>query len=320
MNTQSKTTSSRAGIGGNATRWQRLAMTALAVGGVVGWMAAPAPAGAAEVIKLENAGTERCLNIHRGRHDFQGAPVTSYSCASTRDQRWELIRLRNGYVKLRNQGTGRCLNIHRGRHDYQGAPVTSYSCADTPDQEWDLMYLSNGRVKLRNLGSGRCLNIHRGRHDFEGGPATSYSCANTPDQEWSLTHVSGGVSCRLVGSLGRGMADEIVEELNREVAGEVHRINRRKSLRINRVLDVAFNGCEARVRADVTLKRKIRRNAHGPITMAARIVHLDLREQVLCLDKARVSSVKLSRTTRLGEAMYRWVANKVMPSRRCFSS
>lgn len=90
------------------------------------------------LVKLRNESTGRYLNIHRGNHDFEGAPVTVYSPAETPDQEWGLTYLPNGRVTLKNEGTGRCLNIHRGEHDYEGAPVTSYSCADTPDQNWQL--------------------------------------------------------------------------------------------------------------------------------------------------------------------------------------
>lgn len=143
------------------------------------------------IVKLENESTDRCLNIHRGQHDYEGGPVTSYSCADTKDQEWKLKRLEDGNLRLKNRSTKRCLNIHRGRHDYRGAPVTSYSCADTPDQEWELTHLSNGNVKLRNIGTGRCLNIHRGEHDYQGAPVTAYSCADTPDQEWEISYVGG---------------------------------------------------------------------------------------------------------------------------------
>lgn len=145
---------------------------------------------AKEVIKLKNQSTERCLNIHGGRADREGGPVTSYTCAKTKDQEWRLIRRKNGYVKLKNRRTGRCLNVHGG-DDRQGGRVTSYSCANTPDQEWELIRLSGSKVKLRNRRSNRCLNIHRGQHDYEGGPATVYSCANTPDQEWRLIFAGG---------------------------------------------------------------------------------------------------------------------------------
>lgn len=145
--------------------------------------------GESRPVKLQNERTGRYLNIHRGRHDYEGAPVTAYSPAETPDQEWGLTYLPNGRVKLKNESTDRCLNIHRGEHDFEGGPVTSYSCADTPDQEWQLNRLSDGRVKLRNASTGRCLNIHGGRHDFDGAPVTSYSCADTPDQEWTLEYL-----------------------------------------------------------------------------------------------------------------------------------
>lgn len=145
----------------------------------------------AGAIQLQSQATGRCLNIHGGKHDHEGGPVTSYSCARTPDQRWKLIRLANGNVKLKNKRTGRCLNIHGGRHNFDGAPVTSYSCADTPDQQWEVIGAGSGDVKLKHERTGRCLNIHRGKHDYEGGPVTAYSCASTPDQQWEWSYTGG---------------------------------------------------------------------------------------------------------------------------------
>ena len=44
-------------------------------------------------VKLNNQSTDRCLNIHSGQHDFEGGPVTSYTCADTTDQEWILFEV-----------------------------------------------------------------------------------------------------------------------------------------------------------------------------------------------------------------------------------
>ena len=74
-----------------------------------------------------------------------------------------------------------------------------------------------------------------------------------------------------------------------------------------------------KVRANVTLKRKVRRDAHGTVKMQARVSSLDLAQRKICYDSARVTDVNLSRTLGIGERVYKWVANIVLPNRGCYT-
>lgn len=51
--------------------------------------------------------------------------------------------------------------------------------------------------------------------------------------------------------------------------------------------------------------------------MQADITSFSLPERQVCYDKAQVTDVNLSRTLQIGEGVYKWVANKVLPSRGC---
>lgn len=112
-----------------------------------------------------------------------------------------------------------------------------------------------------------------------------------------------------------------VAELEADVGGERYRINRRKTLRINGVTDISFSGCRVTVDLDVTLERRIRRDAHGSVRIRgdaeARLI--DTRTAEICIEDPEVVDVDLSNTTIVGEAIYRGIANLVIPRRACFA-
>lgn len=133
------------------------------------------------------------------------------------------------------------------------------------------------------------------------------------------------VHCTVVQQLGNHYSGRMVNAINTYAAGQQYRINKRKQLRLNRVQTLSFNGCRASIKAHVTLKRKVRRDGHGPVYMSGNVqayltpIGNGRNRITVCLSKMKVTRVKLSRTTRIGEGAYKFVANKVLPSRRCFS-
>ncbi|UKO96745.1 hypothetical protein [Nostoc sp. UHCC 0870] len=125
------------------------------------------------------------------------------------------------------------------------------------------------------------------------------------------------LNCNVVESFGNASQSQILRELNNRLAGGSHNINRRKDLRINQVENVSFNGCRITVKTNVTLERKIRRDAHGTVTIRADITSFSLPNRQLCYENAKVTDVSLSRTLGIGEAVYKWVANRVLPNKDC---
>lgn len=103
--------------------------------------------------------------------------------------------------------------------------------------------------------------------------------------------------------------------LNNQVAGAEFRINRRKQVRINGIQSITVSGCEVSLRIDVTLRRRIRRNARGVIVVSTRITAFDGTS--LCLADPELDRVNLSRTLRIGERFYQWIANIVIPETIC---
>ncbi|MEM6449309.1 MAG: hypothetical protein AAF703_03245 [Cyanobacteria bacterium P01_D01_bin.105] len=129
-----------------------------------------------------------------------------------------------------------------------------------------------------------------------------------------------GLDCNVVESLGTSLSSSIVEGVNDTAAGERYRINRRKTLVINAARSVSFRGCNMSVVLDVTLRRKIRRNAHGTITLNGNISSFNLPRREVCYTGLNVSDVSLSRTLRIGEGVYRWAANKALPDSGCLNN
>lgn len=132
-------------------------------------------------------------------------------------------------------------------------------------------------------------------------------------------HAQGALDCRLVESVGNARSASILASLNTAVAGQENRINRRKTLVIHSVERVWFDGCRMRAVQNVTLKRRVRADAHGTVQIGADITRANLRTGEVCYESASVEDVSLSRTLGIGEAVYRWVANRTFPDDGCMS-
>lgn len=126
------------------------------------------------------------------------------------------------------------------------------------------------------------------------------------------------LDCRVVEAVGNDHKAQIIAGLNDTVAGLEKDINRRKTLRIVSVEDIAFDGCKVVTTARIELGRKIRRDAEGTAKVVGRVASLSLRDRLLCFDKhPKIAGMNLSHTTEVGEKMYQWVANQVNPVDKC---
>jgi hypothetical protein len=116
---------------------------------------------------------------------------------------------------------------------------------------------------------------------------------------------------------GIDIPDSVAAELlNQQVAGASYKISSLKRLEINRVDSISGSDCSFRANVNVTLHRKIRRDATGTVVLKGT---LDLsNEGKICVAGASVADVDVSNTLSLGEAIYKWVANMVLPDNMCF--
>lgn len=103
--------------------------------------------------------------------------------------------------------------------------------------------------------------------------------------------------------------------LNTKVAGVSYKISDRKKLIIRKVESISGTGCNFRAKVSVKLERKLRRDAVGTVTLGGT---LKTSGSKVCIANAYVHDVDLSNTLGIGESVYKWVANKVLPANMCF--
>jgi hypothetical protein len=102
--------------------------------------------------------------------------------------------------------------------------------------------------------------------------------------------------------------DELVlVVLNAELAGYEHEINKRKTLVINDFEWVTGDECEVIMLVDVTMKRKLRKDAHGTMILEGT---LDTSGGQICLVDIQLTEFSLSHTLQVGEWFYEKLAGK----------
>lgn len=124
------------------------------------------------------------------------------------------------------------------------------------------------------------------------------------------------VDCRVAEAIAAHYMPEVRARVERAIVGHEERISRRKTLRIDGINHLGVRGCELTLGLNAHLKRKIRRDADGWITLKAH-VHSVSRDQV-CVRNVRVTSVEFERTMNTGERWYRRAANRALPNDQCF--
>jgi hypothetical protein len=103
------------------------------------------------------------------------------------------------------------------------------------------------------------------------------------------------------------MLDEGVRNhLNDLVAGTTYKIGPAKKVVIHSVESIVGNGeCDVLVKANITLKRAIRRDAHGTMTLFGK---LDTSNGQVCITNAKAVDFDLDRTLDVGENAYTLMA------------
>lgn len=132
----------------------------------------------------------------------------------------------------------------------------------------------------------------------------------------ALANSYAALDCSVVEQFGNLAASYVDDQISDQVVGMKQKLSKRKTLHIRDVQNVRFDGCTIKMKLKVKLARKIRKDAFGKIGVKATVKSFS-RSRV-CLKNAKVTSVNLSHTTGLGEAIYKMVANKVIPNNKCF--
>lgn len=136
----------------------------------------------------------------------------------------------------------------------------------------------------------------------------------------SAATASAQLNCDVVERLGESLAPAIIAEVNAaDPAERTQRISRRKTLTIDLLDSITFSGCTATIRANLTMKRKIRRDASGSVVLRAEITSFNLPRREVCFKDPKVQSLNLSKTTKLGEKVYGWIGKLALRRHSCFS-
>lgn len=127
---------------------------------------------------------------------------------------------------------------------------------------------------------------------------------------------ASAVNCRVAHGLRLAIRDELLKKSNPLLPHE-ERLTRRKTLFLFRFTKFEMRGCDVTFTAVVKLRRTRRRDATGTMTATGRVTSLDARNLRMCVGRLRVTRVRLSRTSRVTEALYRKVANRRIKGAFC---
>jgi len=111
----------------------------------------------------------------------------------------------------------------------------------------------------------------------------------------------------------------MLENLNKEYKDYTHKISRRKKLIVKKISSVCLKFDNGRpkvvIKVDVKLSRKFRRDGNGHIDI---IAELKFDGDYACLYNSKLKTLKLSRTLRIGEHIYKSFAGQVIKDNTCF--
>lgn len=166
------------------------------------------------------------------------------------------------------------------------------------------MNLSNRTFKLAFLSAATALS------------ATAVSVASMGAAQ------AGPLTCQQIQEKVTNHAESFRAGLHAAVGGHSHKLGPLKSLVINSVDSFGDGGGDCKVSAvlQVKLKRKIRRDASGTITMSARLSADETAPGNLAvtLTEIQAENVSLSNTMSIGENAYKLALNFLLPSSRPF--
>lgn len=132
-----------------------------------------------------NRQTNKGLDV-AGQSLQDGANVQQWSFANQRNQRWNIIQLRNGEYAIVNEGSDKVLDVADNRLHDNGANVQQYRWSGRDNQRWRIQSTGQGFYRIVNVASGKCLDVER-KSDRDGANIHQWECNNDRSQEWRLT-------------------------------------------------------------------------------------------------------------------------------------
>ncbi len=270
-----------------------------------------------EVIR-SNAFIDKCL--HKSSPGWNnGTLIHLWDCRVGEDENkvWNYDST-TGYIRSA-VNPDKCFHKREGGWN-NGNPIHIWDCnAGRPEMKTWTYSASTGFIQSRE-NPAKCLHKREG-DGRNGNPIHIWDCdAGRPDMKtWVLTpYLYVRPNCDEVNALGPALAPTILAELRSRLTGTEKELTRRKTLVLNSIDSVTVSNCRVNVNADVTLERKIRRDASGVIQLSSAINLLSASQ--VCLRDPRVDRVDLSNTGIIGESFYRTFANLIIPEDLCVSS
>jgi hypothetical protein len=134
--------------------------------------------------KIVNAASGQVMEVVGGDTD-DGAVIRSAADIGGMNQRWDIIRTRNGYVHLFNANSGRTAEVANSSLN-NGAGVRQWGTADNWTQQWCIEDAGGGNFYIRNANSHKYLT--------GGGRGGSFQSDNTGalDQKWQFALSNSG--------------------------------------------------------------------------------------------------------------------------------
>lgn len=129
-------------------------------------------------------------------------------------------------------------------------------------------------------------------------------------------HAFYSPDCDFVERLGTHFSQEIRLELDKTIKGKEYRINQFQTLVLRGVRSVDFDGCTTKIWIKVKLKRQIFGTARGRMLLEGKVN--EFSRSNICLNKIKVTKVRLSNSSDIGREVYRTIANEALPNKKCF--
>ncbi len=262
---------------------------------------------------LRSAGNmAKCLGVTSGNN---GAPLVIQDCqmGNVASQQWTYDN-RTGLISS-NGYRGKCLHKAAGGWA-NGNRIHLWDCnAGRPEMKSWRFNLANGSISAR---SNNNVCFHSQNPGWNNGTRTHLwgDCrSNSPNLKWRFTSFTP-TDCSVFDVIIRPNPAVILSMVNNYLPME-EKISKRKTLITQRARSVSSNGCKAQIVLDATMRRKIRKNASGTLTIEADL-H-SVAGNYICIRSPKVKDVNLSNLGAIGENFYRRQGNRGLPNEMCVS-
>ena len=127
--------------------------------------------------KIVNAQDGSVMEVVNGGTG-DGAMIESASDDGGLNQKWQIIRTRNGYYQLYNAYSGKTAEV-AGLSLSNGADVRQWGTADNMGQQWFIEEAGNGNFYIRNGNSNLYMNADTGSNNID-----QYESTGGANQQW----------------------------------------------------------------------------------------------------------------------------------------